>query len=48
MNNARPKEVRWTYLNDPAGRAGDIIKLHPNWVQGFIDGRVRAGHFNIG
>jgi hypothetical protein len=40
MNNARPKADRWNYLNDPArpGRAGDIIKLHPNWVQGFIDG----------
>jgi hypothetical protein len=36
MNNARPKADRWNYLND----LRDIIKLHPNWVQGFIDGRV--------
>lgn len=34
MNNARPKAERWNYLND----LRDIIKLHPNWVQGFIDG----------
>ena len=34
MNNARPKADRWNYLND----LRDIIKLHPNWVQGFIDG----------
>lgn len=33
MNNARP---RWNYLNN----LRDIIKLHPNWVQGFIDGEA--------
>lgn len=34
MNNARPKAERWDYLNG----LRDIIKLYPNWVQGFIDG----------
>lgn len=36
INNSRPKQERWTYLE----KINNMDVPHPNWLQGFIDGEA--------